>query len=123
MPQRRVLIVDDEPEVADLLREMAEMRGCEAYVARDGLEGIESARRYEPDVIFTDTNMPRLEGPAMASQLRETGYRGKICLMSGLANPTEAELRAYGTDTFLRKPFSLGDFNRAFDYLTQGEQQ
>ncbi|MBI2232530.1 MAG: response regulator [Candidatus Aenigmarchaeota archaeon] len=75
---KKVVIVDDEPEIADMLREVAESEGFEAYTAANGQEGLAAVERYDPDGVFTDFNMPVLDGLGMAKKLRELGYRKPV---------------------------------------------
>lgn len=79
---KKVLIVDDEPEVADFLREVAESEGFEAYTAANGMEGLAAVEKYNPDGVFTDFNMPVLDGLGMAKRLRELGYRKPVFMVT-----------------------------------------
>ena len=68
---RRVLVVDDHADGAASLEALLCLLGHEVPQARDGLEAIEVARTFEPDVIFTDIGVPRLNGLEAARRIRE----------------------------------------------------
>ncbi|MBS3053379.1 MAG: response regulator [Candidatus Aenigmarchaeota archaeon] len=99
---KRVVIVDDEPEVAGLLKELAESEGFEAYTAANGEEGLAAVERYGPDGVFTDFNMPVLDGLGMAKRLRELGYRKPVFMMTSDAQ-RDPEGRIYFTGSLLDK--------------------
>ena len=66
----RVLVIDDEPAIADVLRMLLEFRGHEVLVANDGSRGYATAQRQAPDVIVLDLMMPVMEGFATHDALR-----------------------------------------------------
>ena len=65
-----ILIVDDEPEIASLLKEALEMRGYEVVTAGDGVEGMYKAMSIKPDLIVTDILMPRMDGTELSERLQ-----------------------------------------------------
>ena len=66
----RILVVDDEPPIVDLVRGYLERDGYEVLVAPDGPTAIESARAAEPDVIVLDLMLPGLDGIEVCRQIR-----------------------------------------------------
>jgi PAS domain S-box-containing protein len=70
MPRRRVLIVEDNADAADTLREMLLTWDHEVEVARDGLEGVAKARSFHPDLVLCDLGLPRLDGFGVARAIR-----------------------------------------------------
>ncbi|GAB4367885.1 MAG: hypothetical protein Kow0062_00610 [Acidobacteriota bacterium] len=71
MSRKKVLIVDDEPNVLTYLETLLADAGFETCTAEDGVAGLEVARRERPDVIALDINMPRMSGLRMYRELRE----------------------------------------------------
>lgn len=59
---KHVLVVDDDPAIHELLRDMLELEGFRVTTARDGREGLERARELRPDIITLDVNMPEMDG-------------------------------------------------------------
>jgi PAS domain S-box-containing protein len=66
----RVLVVDDHQDAANSLRMLLELAGNEVLVANDGLTALDIAERFQPDVVFLDIGMPRMNGYEVARQLR-----------------------------------------------------
>ena len=66
-----VLLVEDDPAVAEMYRVRLEMDGYRVLVAGDGLAGLELIRRLAPDLVILDYRLPRLDGPAVLQALRQ----------------------------------------------------
>ena len=111
MTKGRVLIVDDEPAVADTLREMIASWGYETQVAADGLAGLKRAEEFHPFVVITDVMMPRLDGFGLLRKLRERYPETAVILLTGKGS-VEMALRAIqeeGAYHYFEKPI---DFNK-----------
>ncbi len=70
MSSRRVLVVEDNPDAAETLREMLELWGHEVAVAHDGRAGVEKARAFAPDVVLCDIGLPVMDGYEVARAIR-----------------------------------------------------
>lgn len=107
-----VLIVDDEPDLITLLTDQVGMLGHEVAVARDGIEGIQSAMARRPDVVVTDVIMPNMDGPEMLQELRrrpETCDVPVIALTALTDARTRKRMASLGVVGFLAKPYELRD--------------
>jgi DNA-binding response OmpR family regulator len=105
---QRILIVEDNPDLAFGLRNNLEIEGYEIQVAEDGLAGLERARQWQPDLIILDLMMPGLDGYRVLRTLREEGNSTPVLILS--ARDEEADkVRGFrmGADDFVTKPFSL----------------
>src|SRR5262245_48009068 len=81
----KILLVDDDSENRDLVRFALERDGHTVVTAEAGIEGLEVAREFHPDVAFVDIMMPGLDGYAVASALRrDLGPAAWIVALSGL---------------------------------------
>src|SRR5512140_2249087 len=111
--KRKVLIVDDDEAILEMLVELLERDGrFEVRVARGGYEAGMVTQEFEPDVMVLDYKLPDINGNRVCQTLRaNTRFSGmKIIMISGVADPDEiAELRASGADDFLRKPFQIDE--------------
>ena len=105
---RRVLVVDDDAVIRQLICLNLELEGFEVHTAVDGLDAIDKVRELHPDVVTLDIMMPNLDGWETAARLRddpETAYV-KVVLLSARAQ--EADRRrgqGLGVDGYLTKPF------------------
>jgi two-component system, cell cycle response regulator DivK len=100
-----VLVVDDDLDARLIYRHYLTVMGCQVYTARDGLIGVELAKRRKPDVIVMDLAMPRLNGWAAAAELRQSPATSTIPIIVLTALPSSrSEARAAGCDGFLAKP-------------------
>jgi PAS domain S-box-containing protein len=105
----RVLIVDDDRKVLDLLVELLRLEGYEIATATDGAEGFELAHSFAPDVVVSDVVMPILDGLELCRRLKEdqrTAYI-PVLLISGIRKAGEAGLEGLhaGADDYLDLPF------------------
>src|ERR1700674_2921230 len=97
-----VLIVDDDLDARLIYRHYLTVMGCHVYTARDGLIGVEMAKRRKPDVIVMDLAMPRLDGWAATAELKQSPLTRAIPIIVLSAAPTSgSEARAAGCDGFL----------------------
>jgi len=112
---RRVLVVDDHADGAASLEALLCLLGHEVPQARDGLEAIEVARTFEPDVIFMDIGMPRLNGLEAARRIRELplATRPSIVALTGWGQQTDRKRSGQaGIDEHLVKPIELAALHR-----------
>jgi PAS domain S-box-containing protein len=105
--RRRILVVDDNEDAADSLAMMLQMMGNEVRTAHDGLEGVELAATFRPDLVLLDIGMPRLNGYDACRRIREQPW-GKNVLLVALTGwgQEEDKRRSHeaGFDTHLVKP-------------------
>jgi CheY-like chemotaxis protein len=119
---RSVLIVDDDPFIRKLVATTLEdVAGFQLHEAANGLEAVERAAEIEPELVFLDIDMPRMDGIEACRRLREQdpGAAGATIVMLTAAGASENETRARsaGADLFLTKPFSPLDLLRLVDEL------
>ena len=110
MPRRRVLIVEDNPDAADTLRDVLLVWHHEVEVARDGEEGVEKARSFHPDLVLCDLGLPKLDGFEVARAIRATPELAGVYLVAvtGYASPADQRRAAdSGFHRHLAKPVSL----------------
>jgi DNA-binding response OmpR family regulator len=103
-----VLVVDDEPTIAEVVARYLERAGYRARVAADGIEAIEAAANQRPDLVVLDLMLPRLDGLEVMRRLREQD-RDHIAVILLTAKGEESDrvigLRL-GADDYVVKPFS-----------------
>jgi two-component system chemotaxis response regulator CheY len=111
MANKRILIVDDEKDVVDILQTMLEDLGYTAYAAYDGVEGLEKIKLIQPDLIILDINMPRLGGIGVYHEIYDREKESPMYPVIILSARYQAEklfdgLKAEG---FCAKPFKLDE--------------
>ena len=104
----RILAVDDEPMLTDLLAMALRMEGWEVRTAASGLEALQVARDFEPDALVLDVMMPDLDGMSVLRRLRESGNLVPVVFLTAKDAVADriAGLTA-GGDDYGTKPFSL----------------
>jgi CheY-like chemotaxis protein len=127
-PRRlRVLIVEDNADIARSTRMVLEMEGHEVHVATDGLAGLEAAAAVDPDVILLDIGLPRMSGYEVAERLKGRKAQRKLLLVAVTGYAQEADRErsaAAGIDLHLLKPVDplllLGLLRRFANHLDAG---
>ncbi len=102
----RVLVVDDSPTILRVLQAVLAAQNCEVITAKDGLEGFETAHQRAPDLIVTDTMMPRMDGFALLRNLKEhAGTREIPVIMLTSSDEAANEVQALrlGADDYIAK--------------------
>jgi DNA-binding response OmpR family regulator len=105
---KKILIVDDEPDVASLLNLMLKSKGYETITAGDGQEALEKARREKPDLIVLDIMLPRLDGYKVARMLKFDEKFSHIPIIMVTAKIQEKDKKTgleMGADAYVTKPF------------------
>jgi two-component system CheB/CheR fusion protein len=107
---RRVLIIEDNVDAADSLKEALELDRHEVVLAYDGPEGIAKAREFKPDVVLCDIGLPGMSGYEVAKALRadETLRSARLVALTGYAQPEDLQRATEsGFDGHVGKPPSL----------------
>jgi DNA-binding response OmpR family regulator len=102
----RILVVEDDEEIAQVLQRSLRMEGYEVKLAGDGVRGLEEAHAFLPDLIVLDLGLPRLDGVDVAKRLREDGDEVPILMLTARdALESRVEGLDVGADDYLVKPF------------------
>ena len=115
VPRRRALVVDDNEDGALSLAEMLTIMGNETRTAHDGLEAVEVAERFRPEVMFLDVGMPKLDGYEVTRLLRARDWAKGVFIfaLTGWGQASDRERsREAGCDGHLVKPVHLADLKR-----------
>ena len=104
----KVLVIDDDPVIVELLRVNFEIEGFGVVVAGDGPEGLLRAKADQPDVILSDIMMPRMDGLEVVSKLKQDPATRAIPVILLSAKAQNAEVQQgleAGADDYVTKPF------------------
>jgi DNA-binding response OmpR family regulator len=105
-PALRVLVVDDEPPIVDLVRGYLEREGWSVLTASDGQAGLDIARREQPDVVVLDLMLPGLDGIEACRELRTFSDAFVVMLTARSEEVDKLVGLAVGADDYMTKPFS-----------------
>lgn len=108
----KILVVDDEPNIVQTLKDRLEMNDYVVVTAENGDEGLKAAREQEPDLILLDVIMPVLDGHEMLEKLREQEWGRDISIIMLTARSQAQDIeraRACNIDDYIVKPFDLSE--------------
>jgi PAS domain S-box-containing protein len=108
--KRRVLVADDNADAAESLALLLQMQGHETRTAADGVQAVEVAQSFRPDVIFMDVGMPRVDGIEATRRIRAEPWGNSILIvaLTGWGQQNDrAQTREVGMDMHLVKPINL----------------
>ncbi|WP_149181247.1 PleD family two-component system response regulator [Streptomyces sp. TRM49041] len=110
----RVLVVDDNRVIRQLIRVNLELEGFEVVTAADGAECLEVVHRFRPDVVTLDVVMPRLDGLRTAARLRSDARTRQlpVAIISACSQDEVESGLDVGVDAFLAKPFEPAELVR-----------
>lgn len=115
-PPTRLLIVEDEPRMRDLLQRAVANWGFEVATARSGEEAVRQMEADRADIVLLDLNLPGMDGLELLEKLRQKSSGIQAIVLTGFAS-IEAARQAVHLDVveFLTKPCHLGDLEKAVD--------
>lgn len=104
----KVLVIDDEEGIRNLLDTLLTRKGYTVVLADGGRKGLELFRRERPDVVVLDLKMPEIDGMAVLQQIRNLNPNQPVIILTGAGLPqAEERLRACGVSEYVEKEFSL----------------
>lgn len=104
----RVLVIEDNPDLAFGLRNNLEIEGYEVEVAEDGRAGLARARALEPDLVILDLMLPGMDGYRVLHELRDEGRTVPVLILTARGEEVD-KVRGFcfGADDYVTKPFGL----------------
>ncbi|MEN8149086.1 MAG: response regulator [Planctomycetota bacterium] len=104
----RILIVDDEPVVRNLIRDTLKGRGYELGFAGNGVEALEELEARSYDLLLTDVVMPEMEGFELLKRAKKRDPALRVVILTGFSREHDiSEFLLYGADEYLTKPFQV----------------
>lgn len=109
MSQEKVLVVDDEPELAELVRDYLKKEGFEVILAFDGEQGLEIYQRHKPSLVILDILLPKIDGFELCRMIRNDSAVPILMLSAKKSDVDKILGLGLGADDYLTKPFSPGE--------------
>lgn len=106
---KKILIVDDEPNIVMALEYALAKRGYDVYIGRDGLEAISASKKYVPDLILLDIMMPNLDGYEtikILKKIKELACTAIVLMSAKTAREDIEKGISLGADDYITKPFT-----------------
>lgn len=120
--EKRILVVDDDPEILGLLSIRLKRKGYHLYEAMNGQTAIETAREQRPDLIILDVMMPEKNGWEVAREIRKHSNTAHIPILMLTAigdSLNEMTSSLYGANDFVNKPFEFEELEGKVQKLLQ----
>jgi len=106
---RRILIVDDEPQITRVLRTSLDAHGYDLRVANDGDTALQITRDWAPDLMITDLSMPVMDGLELCRRFRQKSNAPIIVLSVKGEERTKVQALDAGADDYVTKPFGINE--------------
>ncbi|MEA5551936.1 EAL domain-containing protein [Anabaena cylindrica UHCC 0172] len=113
---KKILIIEDDPLLRDLIQQILDLEGFSTMTAEDGFLGLQMAEQHQPDLIICDIMMPRLDGYSLIQVLRQNPINATIPFIFLTAKAERCDLRQameLGADDYLTKPFETTELLQA----------
>ena len=116
---KRVLIIDDEPDIREVLKEFCRILGFEAVIADSGEKGLKLFRKDDFNLIISDLKMPDINGFEFVKKVREKDKNIPIVICSGfIDDKNKEEILNCGADFYLEKPFKMKELKKIFEKIS-----
>lgn len=103
----KILVIDDEPSIVNLVQAYLKPEGYEVFTANDGPSGLKAARAFKPDLIVLDVMLPGMDGLELLTKLRRESEVYVIMLTARTEETDKIVGLSVGADDYVTKPFSL----------------
>lgn len=121
----KILVVDDEPNIVQTLKDRLEMNDYKVVTGCNGLEGLRMAEQESPDLILLDVIMPMMDGHEMLEALRQQDWGKDISVIMLTARSQTQDIeraRACGIDDYIIKPFDLSELLEKIESIVEARK-
>jgi DNA-binding response OmpR family regulator len=122
----KILVVDDEPSIRQLVRDVLEVEGYQVETVEDGYSALRAIDAARPDCVILDVMMPGIDGHEVLQRIRaaERGPDLPVVMLTAAADDAQQwQAWTEGVDYFLAKPFEADELLRYLSYLFTGESE
>jgi len=108
MESKRILVVDDQESMRDMLADLLDMMGHQTRTASGGAEALETLREGPIDLVITDLNMPEMDGMELTKRIKASSPELPVIVITGYGTfHTERQVLASGADGYIPKPCTI----------------
>lgn len=111
MNKKKILVVDDETQLVDMIKMRLEANNYDVITAYNGIEGLEKAKKEAPALIILDLMLPKMDGYKVCGLLKKDTRYSKILIIMFTARTQEEDIelgKEMGADAYITKPFDAG---------------
>jgi DNA-binding response OmpR family regulator len=125
----RILIAEDENDIAQIVKYLLENKGNEVLICKDGQEALDAMPDFKPDLLILDVMMPKMSGYALVKEIKKDENLGNIpiLMVSGISKgsdkPDEFWQKGMGVDDYITKPFEPKDLVQRVENLIRKKQE
>jgi DNA-binding response OmpR family regulator len=129
MAKTKVLVAEDEQDIAEIFRIVLESKGYEPIIAADGEEALNLIKQHQPDLLILDVMMPKMSGYSLVKELKKDESLSGIPVMmvsaisQGSNKPDEFWQQGMGVDDYITKPFDPSDLLRRVENLLRKKRE
>ena len=108
MAKKRILVVDDEPDIVNIVKKRLVDNGYDVIIAIDGQDALDKARKENPDLIVLDIMLPKMDGYKVCGLLKSDSRYNKIPIIMFSARAQEEDIKMgdeVGAEAYITKPF------------------
>ncbi len=111
--KQKVLVVEDDEQILDALKDMLNMAGYDVATAIDGFKGLKVCKEYKPDILISDIVMPEKDGIEMVREIRNFNHYIKVIFITAwyqrddISSRLNEELRKHPDYRLMKKPFKI----------------
>ncbi len=117
----KLMIVDDEVEICDFVKNFFKERNFEVFTAHNGEEALDIIEAQNPDIVLLDIRMPVMDGMQMLKELHRRSKNSKVIMVTAMESPEkESEARSYGAVEYIAKPLSLERLEQSVFEVAEG---
>lgn len=117
---KRVLCIDDDAPIREMLKDVLTEAGYEVVTANDGAEGLALWKKSRFDLLVTDLLLPKIDGIRLAEQIRAVDRNAKILVVTAINHSLEKELQGAPIDGYFPKPIPFVKFKARVRELLDG---
>jgi len=115
---KKIMVIDDEKSIRDLLKIALTEEGYEVTESRDGKEGLEKFSQIKPDIVLTDVNMPKISGIDVSKRIKEISEDTDVIIMTGYGTEELViEALRNGASNYIKKPINFKELFSILDSI------